>query len=170
MTGLGDRILAWLEKEGPQTTRELADGLEAGLGQIFDECRELEDADRVISELLKFRAFFFPPTGEALGRANHERIGRMAAELRAILKRHRVPGDRDALRAELRAHFSDLYQRPALAPHREAMESFEEELMQAVRQAKTRSSLMRLIGPLPVGRGGRLWALPEDEASMREQL
>lgn len=162
MDGLAARILDALGDEGPLTTEELADRLDAGRDSVRRECRELEETGDVVSTRRRStrRLLFFPMTREVVHGANYDRVTTLDGDLIAVVMGHGLPAQRAALRRALRSHFAELAERDDLDPYRNALDDFEARLLAAVDAATETQQVKRELGTRPFYPQLIVWDLP----------
>jgi DNA-binding Lrp family transcriptional regulator len=156
-TKLDARIWSVLKREGPLSTRELADRVGADTKTVYQRCsrmeREFKRKKWIESQprLSDRRLYFFPATGDVLTHSSQPRIAKTIQDLKGIARQHAVKRGaqlpdkvKNVLRRDYRKYLQDL---AADLPERERqqVQSFEGQLM-AVLNGTRLSAVVGLMG------------------------
>jgi len=131
VTELDRQIVGLLQRDGPLSTRQIAERLEVDRGRVYRRCRKLRER----TELLRAQqgrsdrpVFLFPVTGEVVTKGSRDRIDALVQDLDDLVWRYAQRGKSltDPEKKKLRTALLDRVR--SLEPDEEQMERFVERI------------------------------------------
>lgn len=160
-------ITALLARDGPLSTREVADRVGISRATAYRRCRKLEKSNGVTSQLVPsdHPLYFFPVTGDVLTSANYQDLGSTIAKLKKIgrsvgakPRTQLTPKQKSELLAKYRREFTRL-EKAASPSERVRIESFERQLL-TVMAGTTLADVVGLFGLRAFYAKERMWDGP----------